>query len=275
MSNSRRSSAKFWILSSVVVIASGAALACLWPTVRAQAATTSVQFVKQAGDTDGGEAWSDYQLATWLNPGNKSAYLGLAASQLAGGRASAALSSLHGAGQGSTVLRLKVRALIETGKYTEAQSDAGKLVSLANPPQADLVLAALADSLKGDSSDIVAITPRLSSPEAAELVTRAKSGNLPLAAALYATGLLNSSSAILTKIPSSFESDLLLAKIDYQWGTPRDLNRAAGLLQTATLMDPSSPAPRQLLVTIYRDENKFTLADNQQALVNKLTTGQP
>lgn len=275
MSNSKRSSAKFWLLAVGVIIVTSAALAFLWPLVRTQAVSQSRSLMSQARQTNGGEALSDYQLSVWLNPNNHTARLGLAQAELSANEPAAALVNLGQAGEGAVVNRVRVQALIETFQYRSAATAAAKLSAEPHPSDADLLLAALANQLSNNTLAVPPLLARLSSPEALQAASRVQAGKLALAEVLYSTGLLRSSNEILASLPSSYQRDLLMAQIYYTWGGTLNTSKATALLLAAASQDPANPAPRQLLVTIYRDNNQFTLADDQQSLLNKLSVGQP
>jgi hypothetical protein len=264
----------FWALAAGTLLGTAVLLADLWPAALTAARHQSVQLTEEGSRTAGGETEVDYRLATWLDPSNAVAFAGLARVQIAAGRADDALVSLERAGQGSEVVRLKVRALLELGRYNEAADVAAQLISPGHTTD-DIVLAALAYALAGRSADINALMPLVASPEALQHVQRARAGQAPLAAELYATGLLQSSSTLLSKQPASFERNLLLARIRYTRHSNQDLAQAANFLAEATHLNPSNLEARQLLVTIYRDQGKADEANRQEALISQLQTGRP
>jgi thioredoxin-like negative regulator of GroEL len=273
MSHSQPSSTKFWIYAAVILLAGGGGLAALWPSIVRASHAESAQLVREAQQASGGEAETDYQLATWLDHGNTEAYAGLARAQVASGHAEAALDSLARAGEGSDVEQLKVRILLELGRTNEAANEATQLVAPGRS-DADLLLAAMAYASAGRAVD-ESITSRLSSPEALQHARRADASAITLAAELYASGLLRSSSAILTKLPASYERNVLLARIGYDRHTPADLAKAVDLLTAAVTYNPVSLEARQLLANIYHDQNNPEAATRQEALIAKLRSAQP
>jgi thioredoxin-like negative regulator of GroEL len=264
---------KFWALAALILLASAAGLAALWPHLIQAAHDQSAKLVREGMQASGGEAEADFQLATWLNPGNHEAYIGLARTQILGGQAEDAIASLAQAGEGSEVEQLKVRTLLELGRNNEAANEATKL-SAPGRSQDDLMLAVLAYAAAGRTAD-ESTTARLSSPEALQRVQRANAGALTLAAELYASGLLRSSSALLTRLPTSYERNLLLARINYDRHTKTDLAAAGNLLTGAIALNPASIEARQLLANVYRDQNRLTDAQKQDAFIAKLRNGQP
>ncbi len=268
------SNVKFWVITGLALAGAAAGLASFWPRALAYARSESAQLTREAATAGRGEAQVDYRLATRLDPRNQAAFAGLARIQLAAGHSDEALSLLERAGEGSEVERLKVRTLIELGRYAPAAAAAGKL-AVPGAQADDVVLATLADALAGRTTGIAALTPLLASPEALQRVQRVQAGNLPLAAELYATGLLESSSALLIKLPTSFERNLLLGRIYYARHTPSGLALAADFLSDAASLNPASLEVHQLLAAVYHDQNKFSEASRQDALVVKLEAGRP
>lgn len=273
MSKSTPSAVKFWVLAWLTLASAAFGLAALWPLVPAYAHTQSQAFARDA-EANRGAAAADYQLAVWLNPANESAHLGLAQAQIAAGHPADALANLNRAGQGSEVMRLTVQACIETGRYQAAAVAASVLITDA-PTDSDLVLAALADTLAGQTTAANALTDRLTSPEAAQAIQKATASKFPLAAELYATGLLNGSQHVLLTLPQSYERNLLLARIDYTFHSHDSLTEAAGLLQFAITTNPAGLEARELLGSIDRDLGDTDAAATQTALINKLKSGRP
>jgi thioredoxin-like negative regulator of GroEL len=264
----------FWATSSLTIIGTAAVLAACWPATLAAARSQSATLTTAAGHTDGAEAEVDYRLATWLDSHNQAAYIGLARSLILAGRPDEALASLEHAGQGSEVEQLQVRTLIELGRYHQAAIIAAALTAPSRP-DADLTLAALADVLADRAANAAALIPHVSSPEAAQRIARAQAGNVSLGAELYATGLLESSSALLMKLPTSYERNLLLGRIRYTRHTATDLVQATDYLTTATALNPSGLEARALLAKVYRDQNQLPDAIRQEALIAKLQSGRP
>jgi cytochrome c-type biogenesis protein CcmH/NrfG len=104
-------------------------------------------------------------------------------------------------------------------------------------------------------------------------VKRAQSSKLTLAAELFASGLLNSSSTILQAEPGSYERNLLLARIHYARYTKTSLANAADLLKTAVSINPASIEARSLLAKVHRALEQENEAITQDAAVAKLKAG--
>ncbi|HUD11951.1 MAG TPA: hypothetical protein VMS08_06075 [Candidatus Saccharimonadia bacterium] len=274
MQNSSPKQTKFWIIATLVIVATAAAIAASWPHVLVASHKESTVLVTEASGVSGGEAQSDYQLAAWLDSNNKAAYIGLAASEVDSGQAKAAGVALKGAGSGPDVAPLTVRTYIELGQYQQAAAKAS-LLTTPGSSDTNLLLAALAYGLDNHGSEITALLPRISSSDALQGAQRAQAGNLALASELYATGLLNSSKAMLLKLPVTYERNLLLSRIYFSQPNQSNLLRAEALLTTAISLQPASINARQLLTVVYRDENKLPQASWQAALVSKLQSGRP
>ncbi|HEY2004303.1 MAG TPA: tetratricopeptide repeat protein [Candidatus Saccharimonadia bacterium] len=274
MSNSQPSSTKFSVFAVVAILASSAGLATLWPLTLAAAHHESAALVGEASSAPAGEAATDYLLATWLDRHNTAAYTNLARTQITAGQPEAALASLQHAGRGSEVDELRVRTLLELGRTSDAAAAA---IPLTTPgcSQDDLLLASLAYDVAGRTADATALMPRLTSPEVAQAATRAQSANLALAAELYATGLLRSSSAILVKSPTSYERDLLLGHIRYSQHTRAALTEAVDYLATANALNPTNLEARTLLAKIYSELGNLAASQAQTALIIKLQSNRP
>jgi thioredoxin-like negative regulator of GroEL len=265
---------KFTLIATLTLATASAGLAALWPTALDAARHQSTSLTTAAGQADGGEALVDYQLATWLNPANQTAYAGLARTQILAGRPDDALASLAYAGQGSEAGQLKTRTLIELSRYHEAAAESNHLTAPGRP-DADVVLAGLSLALDGHPADIDPLMARVTAPEALQSLRRAQAGNLSLAAELYTTGLLQSSSAILAKQPESYERNLLLARIRYARHTATDLDLAIGYLNTAISLNPASTDARILLAQIYRANGQTDAAAHQDTAIAALKAGRP
>jgi hypothetical protein len=274
MDSSRGSSQKFWVIAALALALSTAGLAALWPAALAAAHHQSFGLVADGRRASGGEAFTDYQLAVWLNPANQAAFAGLASAQISNGQPGLALDSLSHAGQSPDVARLKVRTLIELGRNTGAADTARNLTAPGASPN-DLVLAALAYAQAGRSSDIAAILPRVGSPEALTRVQRAQAGKLTLAAELSAEGLLNSSRVLLSALSPSFQRNLMLARIDYTRHTDTSLAQAATLLHQAISIEPANPAGHRLLSDVYTEQGNTAAATDETTLLNRLQAGRP
>jgi Flp pilus assembly protein TadD len=255
-------------------VSAAALIAAAWPATLAAARRQSMELTAAGAQADGAEVEVDYRLATWLDSHNQTAYTGLAHSLVAAGRPEEALANLSGAGEGSEVEQLQIRTLIELGRYNQAATVATTLTAPGRP-DGDLVLAALAYALAGRPTDATALIPRVASPEAAQGIARAGAGNVTLAAELYATGLLQSSSALLSKLPTSYERNLLLGRIRYTRHTETDLSQAVDFLTVATTLNPSGLEAHTLLAKVYRDQNKLPDATRQEALISQLQSGRP
>jgi thioredoxin-like negative regulator of GroEL len=274
MDSSPGSSIKFWIIAVLALGLGTTALAALWPLSLASAHRQSAALVTAGRSANGGEALTDFQLASWLDPANQAAYAGLAASQIRNGQPAQALANLARAGRGAQVSRLQVRTLIELGRNADAAAAASKLTA-AGADDSDLVLASLAFAQMGRTSDVSAILPRIGSPEALSRVKRAQSGKLTLAAELSSEGLLNSSSVILNSLPPTFERNLMLARIEYVRHTSADLTQAVSLLNQAISINPADRSSRRLLSDVYTEQGNFSAATHQTELTNQLQAGRP
>ena len=266
--------AKFAIFATATVLAAAGTLAALWPLALTAARHESANLVGEGNQAHAGEAATDYLLATWLDRHNTAAYAGLARTQIAAGQPDAALTSLTHAGEGSEVEQLRVRTLIELGRASDAAAAGGALTTPGRS-QNDLLLAVLAYENAGRHTDTTALIPRLTSPDTAEGAARAQAGPLGLATELYATGLLRSSSAILTKAPTSYQRNLLLARIRYAQHTKSALTDAADYLATANALNPANTEARLLLTKVYRELGNTHDAQVQTALIAKLQAGRP
>jgi len=274
MSHSRAVSTAFFTFSTLVVIGSATALAALWPLARAGAKAEAASLIGEAESGSSAEAGADYRLATWLDSSNPAGYIGLARTQILAGQADAALVTLDRAGEGSEAANLRLRTLIELGRISEA---ADRAVTLAAPGRsdADLLLAGLTYALAGRTADIPALIPLVASPQTAQRISRAASGNLPLASELFASGLPESSRALLVKQPTSFERNFLLGQILYAPHTGADLSTATDYLESAVALNPSDIPARRLLAKVYTDRGLNSQSSAQTGLVNKLQSGRP
>jgi thioredoxin-like negative regulator of GroEL len=250
------------------------AMASLWPVTLQAARDRSAHLVTAGDKAKGPEAANDYLLATYLDPANHTAHIRLARTQIAAGQADLALVTLERAGQGSEVEQLKVRTLIEIGRPTDASNEASRLIEPGRTED-DIVLAALAFGLAGRTADAQGLSARVTSPEAAGRIVRALAAPITLAAELYATGLQNSSSALLQKLPVSYERNYLLARINYGLYTKASLAKAAELLQVSVELNPASLEARELLAKVYRAQGEENAAIEQDAASGKLRSGRP
>lgn len=269
-----RPSAKFTAFATATILLTAGALAALWPVALSAARHESTNLVGEGSHTDASEAATDYLLATWLDHHNTAAYAALARTQIAAGQPDAALTSLMHAGEGSEVEQLRVRTLIELGRASAA-ADAATALTTPERSQADLLLAVLAYENTGRHADSLALSPRLTSPEAARSASRAQTGQLGLAAELYAAGLLRGSSAILVKTPTSYERNLLLAHIRYTQHTRPALTEATDYLTSANALNPANTEARNLLAKVYRELGNLHDAQVQTSLVAKIQSGRP
>lgn len=260
-------------LSAGILLASASGLAALWPVALQAAHNKSQELTAEAKQAKGGEIEVNYRLATWLDNQNQAAYAGLAQAQINLGQPDAALLSLEHAGQGSEAEQLKVRTLIELGRYNQAANESASLITPGRSTN-DIVLAGFSLALAGRATDIEPLIALVGSPEAATRLRRAQSGNLPLASELHATGLLNSSSALLTKLPVSLQRNLLLAQIRFARHSSKDLGEARELLLIAVNIDPANTAARKLLAQVYLDLNQTAEAQAQTTIVNRIEAGQ-
>lgn len=274
MSNFQPSSIKFAAFATATILLTAGSLAALWPLALVTARQESAALVGEGSRADAGEAATDFLLATWLDRHNTAAYTALARTQIAAGQPDAALASLTHAGQGSEVEQLRVRTLVELGR-TDAAADTATSLTTPGRSQDDLLLAVLAYENAGRHADTPALLSRLTSPEASRAAARAQTGQLGLATELYATGLLRSSSAILAKTPTSYERNLLLARIRYAQHTRPALAEATDYLTAANALNPANTEARTLLAKVYRELGNIHDAQVQTALIAKLQSGRP
>ncbi len=274
MHSSSTSNIKFLVLATLVVLASSSALAASWPYAVKAAHAQAADLMGEAGSANPAVAATDYKLATWLDPSNPAAYIGLAHSQILSGQAEAALTTLDRAGEGSEASELRLRTLIELGRTNDA---ADKAAGIANRGHNDTVmlLTAFAYALSGRTADIPTLIPLVSSPEAAQRISRAAGDKLTLATELYTSGLPESSKILLMKLPTSFERNLLLGRILYTRHSKTDLISASSYLETATTLNPSNLESHKLLASIYSDRQLISESAAQTVLVTKLQSGKP
>ncbi|HVQ43440.1 MAG TPA: hypothetical protein VMT30_00515 [Candidatus Saccharimonadia bacterium] len=261
-------------LTGLLVIAVAIALAAAWPAVRTAAHAEADKLTREAAGVPIAEAAADYQLATLLDPANQSAYLGLARIQITAGHAEQALDTLDQAGKGSEASRLHVRTLLELGRATEATDYVEPLLGTGHTDDG-IILAALVYALGNQANQIPSLTPLVASPETATRLARIQAGNLPLASELYASGLTESSRVLLVQQPTSFERNLLLARILYNRHAPADLTTATDFLVEAIALNPSDLAAHQLLRSVYIDQNQIPAAESQQILIDRLQANKP
>jgi hypothetical protein len=264
----------FAALAAGTIVAGAMSLASLWPVTLQAARDQSAALVVAGDKAKGPEAANDYLLATYLDPANHQAHIRLARTQIAAGQADLALKTLERAGQGSEVEQLKVRTLIEIGRPGDAADEAVRLTEPGRTED-DIVLASLAYGLAGRTADAQALSTRVTSPEALQRIARAQASLITLAAELYATGLQNSSSALLEKLPVSYERNYLLARIHYGLYTKASLARAAELLRVSIGINPASLESRDLLAKVLRAQGDANGAVEQDAAAAKLRSGRP
>ena len=274
MSSLQPSNVKFFVIAFLVLVTSGSLVAFMWPSAITIAHQQAGQLVAEGALANGGEAEADYHLATLLDPGNTAAHLGLAQQLYSTGQFAAALRSQEGAGESATSQQIKVETLLELVRNQDAATAADSLLAVCSTDNC-IKLAAFAYDVSGRTSDSTALASRVSSPEAARSITLAQAGPLPLAAQLYATGLLNSSSALLLQQPESFERDLMLGQIYSSSTQKTDLLSAADYLEAATTLQPSNLQAHQLLASVFRSLNQSSNAGQQDQLVANLQTGRP
>jgi hypothetical protein len=263
------SNRKFWVITVMSMVVGAAALASLVHEVFQLARNQSTQLVHNAAAVSPSEAQTDYHLATWLDRHNTSAYLGLAKAQLAAGRADAALYSLQEAGQGSAQSELQIRALLETGRYSAAANAAKHLTTSSSNTR----LAAIASMLAGRAADAAMQIQAIPDSSSRTELSRAEASPIALAALLHSSSLIASATITLARQPSSYERDLLLARIYYERRSEPALNQSQHLLQSAVSTTPSSIEARDLLANVYRAQGNIRAATEQQKLVALLKSG--
>jgi thioredoxin-like negative regulator of GroEL len=273
-----RKSALFFLFCCVVLSGSSAVLANQWPSVHRLLVSTAhieaAKLVSQAALASPPEASVDYRLATWLDSSNPAGYLGLAQCEITAGQPDAALSILKNAGQGSDATRLGIRTLIELGRTNEA-ADKASVLSAPGNTDPDLILAGLAYALAQRPQEIPALIASVSSPQAATRLERTQIGNIALADELYLSGLPESSKRLLIKLPTSFERNLLLARINYTQHSSTELSSAADYLVSAIAINPQSADAHLLLADVYADTGHAQESSVQKVLAQDITDGKP
>ncbi len=260
-------------LSSLVLATTGALVAYAQPQVSKLTRHEAADLVKEAA-TNPTEANVDYQLATRLDPSNQIAFLGLARGQIAAGNARAALATLAQAGEGSEVVRLRTRTLLELGRANEAVTQIQPLIA-PHASDSDILLAACTYALSAQSDHITPLIPLVSSPEAARQLALIQTDETSLAIELYASGLPESSRRLLTSLPTSFTRNLLLGRLYYNRHTPSDLASATDFLTTAVALNPANLEAHQLLAAVYADRDLPVDSATQTALAQKLSDKKP
>ena len=268
------SNIKYLPITTATILASAAVLAMAWPHVVAAAHAEAARLIEQAPQTGAAEATSFYQLASTLDPGNRESYLGLAKVQIATGQSEAALISLKHMGEGTEALRLRLKTLIELGNFSGASRLAD---TLAQPgaSDADIILSGLAYALAERNNDIDALITRVTSPEAAQHLERAKAGNVTLATELYASGLPNSSRTFANKLPVSFERSLLLGRIYYAQNTRESLVAATNYFSSASTINPGDLSTHELLADVFAVRGMVAESSMQTVLAQKIRSGRP
>jgi tetratricopeptide (TPR) repeat protein len=273
MRNNRARAATFLGFTGVMIILHATVLAACWPGTLRAAARQSDKLVAEAGSVPPAEAAADYKLAAWLDSDNQPAYLGLARTQVATGKADLAIKTLEKAGQGSEAAQLRLRTLLELGRTAEA-ADAAAPLAQPGQPDENLLLAAVTYALAGRQADLPALGPMLSADGRARLA-RITAGGVPFATELYRSGLPESARATLVKLPVSFERNQLLARIHLDRHTKTDLEAASRYLEAAVVINPANIEAHQLLAGTYSDRGLTASAATQSELAAKLRAGRP
>jgi hypothetical protein len=271
MSKSQPSSVKFWIIASVTVAAAAYLAALAWPVVPHALRNQSQYFSRLAASVTPAQSQADYQLATLLNPYNLDAQRALASSYLTTGHDQQALDAVNRSGQGIVTLRLRVRAYLELDRLHSASHAANQLLAQSTSDP-DMLLAGEALAGAGRTQAAVSLASRVASSETATRLAYVSNGNMPLAYVLASTGLLRSPQAILTKLPDSYERDVLLAAIDNQLA---DVTSAKYYARLATGIDPTAPAPRQLLAVLTQNSKNLSAFKTQQLLLGRIQSQSP
>jgi tetratricopeptide (TPR) repeat protein len=274
--NRPKSSPKFVILSGMVVVAWATALAALWPYAHAYATWKSQQLVSQGRASQTiEEAATDFHLAAWLDPANKTAKFELGRTRLALGQPDRALVALNQAGEGSDTTRLKLRIYLEQQRHAQAVQAGQALVAIPNATDTDRILSCQAFILSGQAANCQALQALVTSSEARQSLSRIEADHLPAATELYVLGLPNSSERVLLKLPNSYERSYLLGRIQFDRHTGASLEQAVTHLTAAIEANPAAIEARQVLAATYRAQGKVQAATAQDALVAKLASGRP
>jgi predicted Zn-dependent protease len=265
---------KFLALTSLVMIATASAFVAIWPVAQTTRKTQAKKFITEASSVTPAEALTDYQLAIWLDPSNEVGYLNLAQIQVATGQSARAVNTLSRAGEGTQAMKLKVRTLLELGRYSAA-ADSSLQLARTGRSDSDHLLAATAYMLAGRTSELALLDTTITSPDALQRLLRIEFGNLPLAKELYAVGLPDSSRALLLKLPVSFERNFLLGQISYQMHSSTELVAASKYLATAASLNPADLNVHQLLAQVYQNMGLATDSMAQISLIKRLQNSRP
>ena len=271
------SNASFWIWSTITIFLAGGLIASGWPAAHWYADNTATRLVGEAATTSADQAGLDYHIANLLDSANATAAWHIAASELADGHAQQAADTLQRSSGGldANFLTTLVRTKLETGDIPAAVKNTNTLATIKNLNDDQVVTIAMAYSLAGEGISVAALEPRVSSPQALERIRQAEAGNVSLADALGASGLLNSSSAILMKLPSSAPRDLRLAKLDAASSTKSDWSAAGKLYQSYLAAMPTDINARLAYAIVLDRLKQPDDANHQRNLVASLQAGRP
>ena len=271
------SSVSFWVWSAITICLAGGLLASGWPAAHWYAGKTASRLVGDAMTTSADQANLDYRVANILDPANPTAAWHIAASELADSHARGAADTLQRAngGRDAEFITTLIRAELETGDISAAVKNAHALEKIENLTDDQLITVAMAYGVAGEGSSVVALEPRISSPQALGRIRKVQAGNVSLADVLGASGLLNSSSAILMKLPSSAPRNLRLAKLDAASPTKSDWSAAAELYQSYLAAVPTDINARLAFAVVLDRLKQPDDANHQRNLVASLQAGRP
>jgi hypothetical protein len=277
MSNWRPSNVKFWITAGVTVTAAAGLVASAWPLTH-HYLTDQATALERAGElTDGNEAALNFRLAAILDPGSGVNAWHYASVRLESGDATGALSVLNRArvqSESSSAKTVRMQALLETGQNAQAGEVAHNLLS-SHPNEDQITQAALVLAAVGKGSDVAALEARVSSPEAAGRRHWATAGNLAVADALAASGLLRSSRALLLHTPESAPREIRLASLESISKTKSDWVSAARHYEIYLAAMPADAKTRLAYANLLDKLKRPNDADLQRQLASDLQNGRP
>lgn len=278
MSNSKPSinNRSFYLAAGFTVVLGVGLVMAVRPAAVRYAQNQAADLVRQAASQPADEANLSYRLAGWLDAHNQTAAAARAEQAIAQGDADRALRLLdtaRGVGESAPMRIAYLKAYLETDQISAAVAEANEL-SQTSTDQATLAWAALVDGVGKRTTELTALAPRVTAPEAAKRVAAARAGNVPLARELASSGLYASTRALLVKAPSSYERSMMLGDLDVRANTSPSLTEAIDYYRSAIAINPASIEARQSLVKTLKALDRTADANHEQQLLNRLTSGQ-
>lgn len=185
------------------------------------------------------------------------------------GRASEAVAAVQGlAGTDAAITRSQ--AYLEEGRAGESQA------AVTNPSNdAALIQLALADAADGNTTAVGPLIPQADSPDTQQQLRRIQSGGLTLAQELYASGLYQAATRVLTAVPDSSAKSVLQAHLwlSRQPLTHQDLTAAQAAATQGLRLDPASLPLHSLLQDIDSQLGDQDGAAHEQQLIGQLQSG--